>query len=86
MPELHRSAFRLCAHLRPTEVVFFPCGLSCQPVADPGGGPGGAWHPPLFLDHTEARRAEKNFFDTRPPPLSSGSEGLDPPLPSTHIW
>ena len=43
---------------------------------------------PLFLDQTEARRAEKSFFgdraplvslglDDRPPPLS---EGLDPPL------
>ena len=27
-------------------------------VADPGGGPGA----PLFLDETEARRAEKIFF------------------------
>ena len=23
---------------------------------------------PLFLDQTEARRAEKSFFDTAPPP------------------
>ena len=28
--------------------------------------------PPLFLDHTEARRAEKNFLVTEPP-LFSGS-------------
>ena len=45
---------------------------------------------PLFLDQTEARRAEKNFIWDRPPPsLISGSgwpslhplsEGLDPPL------
>ena len=42
--------------------------------------------PPLFLDQTEAQRAEKNFFKTAPPlPLSRGlddrtpslSEGLD---------
>ena len=33
--------------------------------------------PPLFLDQTEARRAEKKFFGDRPPPpppiLMSGS-------------
>ena len=40
-----------------------------RPVADSGEGPG----PPFFLDETEARRAEKNFW--RPlPPLMSGSE------------
>ena len=49
----------------------------------------GARPPPLFLDQTEARRAEKDFFLDRPPPLLSQglddhpaplSEGLDPPL------
>ena len=34
-------------------------------VADLGEGSG----PPLFLDQTEARRAEKNFWRPRPPPL-----------------
>jgi len=34
-------------------------------VADPEG-PGG--RPPLFLDQTEARRAEKNVFEIPPPP------------------
>ena len=29
-------------------------------VGDPGEGPGGL--PPLFFDHTEARRVEKVFF------------------------
>ena len=40
-------------------------------VVDPGEGPGGggAWSP-LFLDQTEAQRAEKTFSDTRPPLLS----------------
>ena len=33
--------------------------------------------PPLFLDQTEARGAEKNFFGD-PPPLS---QGLDDPPP-----
>ena len=52
-------------------------------MADPAEGPGR----PLFLDQSEARRAEKTFF-LRPPPLSQGlddrapplSLGLDPPL------
>ena len=41
-------------------------------VVDPGEGPGegGVVVPPLFLDQTEARRAEKTFSDTRPPLLS----------------
>ena len=35
-----------------------------------GGSRGGARgaRPPLFLDQTEARRTEKVFFDTAPPP------------------
>ena len=47
--------------------------------ADPGEGPGGP--PPLYLDQTKARRAEKNFFFLRPPPLPQG-EGLDDTPPS----
>ena len=35
-------------------------------VVDPGGGGGS----PLFLDQTEAQRAEKTFSDTRLPLLS----------------
>ena len=52
-----------------------------------GRGPGGC--PPLFFDHTKARRVEKVFFfwDRVPPFLSQGlddratplSEGVDPP-------
>ena len=51
---------------------------------EPGEGPGS----PLFLDQTEARRAEKSFLRP-PPPLSQGlydraplplSEDLDPTL------
>ena len=46
-----------------------------------GGSMGGAWGsgPSLFLDQTEARRAEKNFLETGwpGPPLS---QGLDPAL------
>ena len=36
------------------------------------GGARGARPPPLCLDRTEARGAEKNFFETEPP-LVSGS-------------
>ena len=38
-------------------------------MADPGEGPGGPC-PPLFLDQTETRRAEKYFFGDRPPSLN----------------
>ena len=37
------------------------------PVADPGGVARGTRLPPLFLDQTEARRAEKFFLETAPP-------------------
>ena len=60
-------------------------GLLIEPVADPEEGLGGLGPPPLFLDQTEARRAEKILFGDRgqdledhpPAPLS---EGLDLPL------
>ena len=48
-------------------------------MADPGEGP------PLFLDQTEARRAEKGFLRLPPPPTLS--QGLDdrPHLLSTGL-
>ena len=66
--------------------------LNVPTVANPGEGP-----PTLFLDQTEAQRAEKTFFGDRPPPpFSHGlvdrpfpppppplSESLDPPLSYT---
>lgn len=39
-------------------------------VADPGEGQGGPG-PPLLLDQTEAKRPEKIFLQTAPPPLST---------------
>ena len=52
------------------------------------GGARGARPPLLFLDETEAQRAEKNFLETKPPPPPL-SEGLDPPLhhniATTHL-
>ena len=42
-----------------------------------GEGPG----PPLFKDQTEAKRAEKSFWETAPPPpLFSGAGWPAPPL------
>ena len=59
------------------------------------GGAPGAWSS-LFVDQTEAQRAEKLFFWDRPPPppLSQGlddrcyplSEGLYPPLKMMGSW
>ena len=46
-------------------------------MADPGKGAGEPV-PPLFLDQTEAQRAEKGFL--RPLSLISGSEWPPPPL------
>ena len=50
--------------------------LQRNPVADPGEGPGEPAPPPpppppapLFLDHAEARRAEKNSFGDRAAPF-----------------
>ena len=43
-------------------------------VRGPGGGGGGL----LFLDQTEAQRAEKNFFETAPPTLSQGLDDRAP--------
>ena len=37
-------------------------------MVDPGKGPGGYIPSPLFLDQTEARRAEKKFLGDRPLP------------------
>ena len=49
------------------------------------GGARGAQTPPgpLFLDQTEAQRAEKNFLGDRPPRLS---KGLDNPPPYLKVW
>ena len=49
-------------------------------MEDPGEGP---WDPPppLFLDQSEARRAEKNFLQIAPPPLSKGLDDHHPPPP-----
>ena len=68
-------------------VVYWPHSFNCvfsggsRGGARGEGGPG----PPLFLDQTEVRRAEKTFSDTRPPLLSGPlSECLDLPLVFTE--
>ena len=54
-------------------------------MADPGKGPGGYNLSPLFLDQTEARRAEKKFLRDRPPYLSKGLDDRYPtPPPPTY--
>ena len=70
-------------------------GSPCQKNYS-GGSRGGARVPPLFLDQTVAREAEKIFFwnpPPPPPPLSKGlddratplSQGLDPALDYTEF-
>ena len=62
--------------------------LRCQIyVSQVSGGEGQALPPPLFLDQTEARRAENKFWrplPTRPPPPPPLSEGLNPPLQALY--
>ena len=49
-------------------------------VADPGEGP---WHPPLFLDQTVARRAQKIFLLLAPLYLRVW---MTAPLPYLKVW
>ena len=59
-----------------------------RPVADRGEAPGGPASPsPLFLDQTEARRAEKKLFTTGLPPyLRVWMTALPPPPPYLKVW
>ena len=59
----------------------YACGLDIHLSGGSRGRARGAL-PPLFLDQTEARRAEKNFFKMPPPPLS---QGRDDRLPPTYL-
>ena len=50
-----------------------------------GSRRGARWtRPPLFLHQTEARRAEKNFFETGPPPFCQGLDDQTPPF--VRVW
>ena len=56
---------------------FYGCHISlAEQWWIQGRGPGGGWGPPLFLDQTKARRAEKGFLDDFPTP---------PPPPPRHL-
>ena len=70
---------RSCKILSHMESTLKRCSHSRQPLSevDPGEGPGGP-RPPLFLDQTEARRAEKKFFFRPGPPLSQGLDDRPP--------
>ena len=67
--------------------MAFPTGQWRIQGWGPGAGP-----PPLFLEQTETRRAEKTLGVDPPPPLSKGlvdrtsplSQGLDPALLAIH--
>ena len=54
-------------------------------MADLGKGPGGP-APPLFLDQTEARRAEKVFLGDRPPPPYLRVWMTVPPWSEGHFY
>ena len=54
-----------------------PEGEELDTVADPGEGPG---ERSLFLEQTEARRAEKILFGDPSPVLSKGLDDRGPPL------
>lgn len=59
-------------------------GSPCQKNYS-GGSRGGARVPPLFLDQTVAREAEKIFFWNPPPPPPPLISGLDPALDYTEF-
>ena len=84
--KLRSPGFSLCTWpLACVSLTLNRC-IVYQSVADPGqeppggGGGGGGAGSPLFLAHTEAQRAEKDFSET-PLPSPPLPEGLDPPLP-----
>ena len=55
------------------------------PLNAPPGDPGEGLLPPLILDQTEARRAQKNFSETGPL-LSKGLDDRLPPSPYLKAW
>ena len=59
--------------------MFHPSISTSSAVADPGEGTGEG-RPPLFVNQTEARRAEKKIFfsETGLPPLSKGLDDRRP--------
>ena len=80
----------ICYLFKKVKLVFLSIQFHKHSIADVGEGSGPG--PPLFLDQTEVRRAEKQFLWDRAPPSQSLddrasplSEGLDPPLTMVHF-
>ena len=67
-----KNSIRYARTYWPLEMRLF-CGGGCR-----GGARAGS---PLWLDQTEARRAQKKFLKDRPPPLSQGLDDRRPPPP-----
>ena len=73
-------------------LLYFQCTVTLYTSDEFWGRDRGGPGTPLFLDHTEAQGAEKNFFETAhslpptylrvwmTPPSTPSSEGLDLPL------
>ena len=67
-------------------IILDPSLTANIPVVDPGEGPGGCPPPPLgpgsplFLDQTEAQRAERIIFQDPSLPLSQGPDDCAPLL------
>ena len=75
-----RGFLLICAHTRRVlSLVYNNPQWRIQ-----GRDPGGPGHP-LFLDQTEARRAEKDFFETRTPPPPYLRVGMTAP-PYMKVW
>ena len=73
-----KNSIRYARTYWPLEMRLF-CGGGCR-----GGARAGS---PLWLDQTEARRAQKKFLKDRPPLISgSGWPETPPPPPLPFIW
>ena len=74
-------------------MTFWEIGVGLWSTAhfgyNSGGSRGGAWEaraPLLFLDQTEAQRAEKIFLVTAPPPPYLGVWMTGRPPPYLKVW
>ena len=81
---ISRCVFKYCCGAEfPSILRTFARLYLLSPRYTSGGSRGGAWGAhPLFLDQTEARRAEKIFLRDRPP-AGSGTVYW---LQATHCW
>ena len=90
---ISRCVFKYCCGVEFPSILrkFAPLYLLSPRYSSGGsrrgarGGRGRA--PPLFLDQTEARRTEKFFWETAPPPpLSKALYDRSPPPPYLKVW